>query len=687
MATDSHDVFRQVRDAVDIVDIIAEHVALKKAGREFKGLCPFHDDHRPSMAVVPHKQIFHCFVCGMGGDVFKFVREFHKMTAGEALRHLAQRAGIALPELRSRDGRPAEGPSVREQIIALNETACQFFQKHLRSPEGKAGLDYFHSRGLSDETIEKFRLGMAPDSWTGLTTYALRLGINGDQLETAGLVKKRSDGSAYDVFRNRVMFPIADAMGRIIAFGGRVLVEKRDDQGVIVEAKYLNTPETRVFNKSESIYGINHARQHIVRTRTAVVVEGYMDVIACHQAGVSNVIATLGTALTPQHSRTLKNYAQTIVLIFDSDDAGRRAAERAMEVFIKSPLDVRITAVPDGKDPCDFCMKNGGDPFQKLIDGAVDALSFQWTRLTQQIGGTDSVTARQEAITQFVRFAAASMGPRKAIHEIDPIRRGQLIVKLAKTMGLPVDEVTGLLYNASYRQAPATRQKQEDGQERSSRIKQEQQVPYGKDAALDAERWALGCLLNDPKLYRDVREDMDIRLFRKCRVGAIVVITYLEERYGDDQCSLSDFTSYVESLRDTNDEADLVIYCAILWERTVGDWLDLAVLSSLLAKLVRYWRQALGHTPKMVLLDCVEFLKRKAGELPPIDAENFVASVDFAALDETAQMKHVAAEIEARRETNRLGGNVRNVGYHESATDPLSQRMQQREETVAMAMN
>ena len=401
---DHSDIFEKVRAATDIVEIIGEHVALKRAGKEFKGLCCFHDDHKPSMAVVPQKQIFHCFVCGTGGDVFKFVKEYHKLTNGEALRMLAQRAGIKLPDL-PRTGRgggqaTTEGPSIREQIAATNDWACTFFQKHLRSPEGKLGLDYLHSRGLTDETIDKFRLGYAPDSWTALTNAAMRLGTKADTLEQAGLIKKRQDGSPYDIFRGRVIFPIIDATGgggsngRVIAFGGRVLVEKRDEAGIVVEAKYLNTPETHLFNKSASVYGLNFARPQIVRTRSAIVVEGYMDVIACHQAGVTNVIATLGTALTQEHARILKNYAQTIVLLFDSDDAGRRAADRALEVFVRGTLDIKLASVPDGKDPCDFCMKNGGDAFQKISDAATDAMTYQWNRLAKQFHATQSVGAK-----------------------------------------------------------------------------------------------------------------------------------------------------------------------------------------------------------------------------------------------------------------------------------------------------
>ena len=370
----SGDIFTQVREATDIVEIISEHIALRRSGKEFVGLCPFHDDRRPSMRVVPQKQIFWCFVCATGGDVFKFVMNYHKMTAGEALRYLAQRRGIKLPELPARGGRGG-GPDAaqqREQITITNNWACDFFEHQLRSPAGRAGLEYFRQRGLTDATMQQFRLGMSPDKWTGLCDAAGRTGVTPEQLEAAGLIKKRADGSPYDAFRNRVMFPIEDATNRVIAFGGRVLEEKRDPEGNIVEAKYLNSPETRVFTKSESLYGLNHAKAAIIKSNQAVIVEGYMDVIACHQAGISNVVATLGTALTSQHARILRRFCQSIVLLFDSDDAGYRAADRAMEIFVGQPLDVKIASVPNGKDPCDFCMSHGGEAFAQVMAGAVE---------------------------------------------------------------------------------------------------------------------------------------------------------------------------------------------------------------------------------------------------------------------------------------------------------------------------
>lgn len=529
------DIFQTVRNAVDIVDVIAEHLVLKRAGKEFKCLCPFHDDHRPSMAVVPQKQIFHCFVCGTGGDVFKFVMNYHKMTAGEALRYLAQKAGIVLPELPSRRGPHGshEEKSAREVITETNERACAYFEKLLHAEGGQAGWDYLHRRGLTDGTIAQFRLGFSPEGWTGLVTAAGRVGLRGDHLEMAGLVKKRGDGSFYDAFRGRVMFPIFDATSRIIAFGGRVLEEKRDEAGNVIEAKYLNSPETRVFNKSESLYGLNFAKRAIIETETVIVVEGYMDVIACHQAGVTNVVATLGTALTPEHAKVLRRFCQTVVLIFDSDEAGYRAADRAMETFVREPLDVKIASVPDGKDPCDFCMSHGGEAFKKVVASATDAMSYQWARLQREFRTTESLSARQAATGQFMRFVAAAMQANG--REMDPIRRGLLMTKIAALLGVSVNEVSTMLRGLGRAPGPA----REPVRNASAGTSAEPAGALSGRAA--AEGWVLGALLTQPSLYIRVREEMDLGLFGIFRPLAERIMEYLENAPELASCSLTDF--------------------------------------------------------------------------------------------------------------------------------------------------
>jgi len=653
MAGDN-EIFLKVREAVNIVDVIGEHLALKRAGREFKALCPFHDDHRPSMAVVPHKQIFHCFVCGMGGDVFKFVKEYHKMSTAEALRYLAQKANITLPELPRGQGygaRAQEAKSAREQIADTNEKACKFFENTLYGEGGRTGLEYFLSRGLTDETIKKFRLGFSLDSWTGLCNAAFKLGISTEQLEGAGLIKKRSDGSPYDAFRNRVIFPIVDASNRVIAFGGRVLAEKRDEAGNVVEAKYLNSPETRLFNKSESLYGINHARQAIIRSRTAVIVEGYMDVIACHQAGVSNVIATLGTALTPDHAKTLKNYAQTIVLVFDSDDAGYRAADRAMEVFVRTSLDIKIASVPDGKDPCDFCIKlgdEGGTAFQALVDGATDAITYQWKRVQKQFGTNDSLAARQEAITQFMRFAGMALEPM-AGREIDPLRRGLVIGRIATLVSLPVEQVNEMVQRQARMATPAVRAPVVVPEEEAAApAKPRVDVRTLKGLGV-AEGWVLGCLLTEPPIYLNVRDELSVTLFAEetLRPLANVVFEYLEGAADLHACNIADFCSHCED--------ETLVSQAIELEAATSDWLSPGNLSPEHAKLVTQLKNDLGRTCESKLRGALAELKAQRGG-QDMSAEDFP--------DEDAPPKPVDDWLSAAKKRNAGGGNKRSFGLH-----------------------
>src|SRR5271170_1178958 len=347
--SDATHIFQKVRDAARIEEVIGEHVSLRPAGRELVGLCPFHDDRRPSMHVVPHKQIYWCFVCGAGGDVFRFVQNYHKMSVGEALRFLAQRDGIKLPEFHSENPGAKQAASLRENTFAANQWALKIFKDNLQSATGRAVLDYLHHRGLTDNTIEEFQLGFALDGWTNLVSTAVRDGVSSQLLLSSGLFKTRSDGSPFDAFRNRVIFPIQDLSGRIIGFGGRILpdsktaIDSPDAKDAKVETdqqspKYLNTPETALFSKRETLYALDKARQAIARAQCAVVVEGYMDVIGCQQAGVGNVVATLGTALTEQHVNLLRRFTNRLVLVFDSDEAGRRAADRAIEPLLKHPI-------------------------------------------------------------------------------------------------------------------------------------------------------------------------------------------------------------------------------------------------------------------------------------------------------------------------------------------------------------
>jgi DNA primase len=360
-----HDDRQRVLDATDVVQLIGEHVALKARGREFIALCPFHDDHKPSMYVVPAKQIYHCFSCGAGGNALTFVMEYHKMAFREALEHLAQRAGVELTPWKpgaaagaaagSQEQRGGGAP--RQEVLAANRAAADFFERMLaREDLGRAAREVIARRGISPEMVESFRLGAAPEMWDGLQRTISHKNAPAGPFLAAGLLKQRNEGGLYDAFRNRLMFPIQDQTGAVVAFGARRINEED-------EPKYLNSPDSVVFNKSATLYGLHQAARTIQRTRTAIVTEGYMDVIACHQAGVTNAVAALGTAMTRENAKILRRLCDTVVLLFDGDEAGQRAADRAVEVFFAEPVDVRIAVLPPdagAKDPDELLKQEGG---------------------------------------------------------------------------------------------------------------------------------------------------------------------------------------------------------------------------------------------------------------------------------------------------------------------------------------
>jgi DNA primase len=372
------DVINRVRDGVDIVELVSRYISLKKAGSSFKALCPFHKEKTPSFNVSASRQTFHCFGCGKGGNVFHFLMEMDRLPFPEAVRALAREAGIDIPETRrGPDG--DEGSSDRDSVYSANRRAADFFARRLAADEGQTAREYIQNRGISDEMVERCCLGYAPDSWDALLTAARAAGVSANALEQAGLAIGRSDGSGhYDRFRNRLMFPIFDTRDRVVGFGARALAADDD-------VKYLNSPETPIFNKGRGVYGLNWARRSIVDHKRVAVVEGYTDVIMAHQHGCDNVVATLGTALTRDHIQLLRRFAERVDVVFDSDAAGQNAAERSMEIFLSEGVgefvaagfDVRIVTLASGMDPCELIQKDGPDVFRKYVDDAVDVFSHK----------------------------------------------------------------------------------------------------------------------------------------------------------------------------------------------------------------------------------------------------------------------------------------------------------------------
>ncbi|HEX2837571.1 MAG TPA: DNA primase [Phycisphaerales bacterium] len=427
--SDRSDVDR-VKDATDIVRLIGEHVALRPKGREYMGLCPFHDDHSPSMHVVPHKQFYKCFSCGAAGDVFKFVQDFLKMDFPEALEFLADRAGIAL-ERRKRQEQDADAPAdsiSKKDLLAANAMAASFYRAMLKHEQGAAGRAVIEKRGISPQMVEEFQLGVSPDRWDGLILTAQKQGFSAGLLGAAGLIKAREGSSGhYDAFRNRVMFPICDRTGRVIAFGARKI--KDED-----EPKYLNSPETRLFNKSATLYALHLALRTIQQTRTAIICEGYTDVIACHQAGFRNAVATLGTAMTRQHAAELRLACDRVLLLFDSDEAGQRAADRAAEVFFSQPIDVGVVTLrpfTDAKDPDELLKREGGgEAFKRALEGASDLLAYRFARVEERLKGA-GLSARSRGITEEIE-RLVELG----LADVEPVRKALIIRSLARIAGV-----------------------------------------------------------------------------------------------------------------------------------------------------------------------------------------------------------------------------------------------------------
>ena len=479
----SQQFIQQVAQATDIVDLVGRYVTLKKRGKEFVGLCPFHEDNRPSLNVSPAKQIFKCFACGAGGGVFQFLMKYDKQSFPEAVRVLAERANIPLPQDLSQP-QAAEGPS-RSDLLKVAEFAAKFFCQRLNSPAGKAALDYARKRGLSDESIRQFRLGYSPDSWDSLLSAARKSRIADSRLLAAGLVIRGEAGRCYDRFRNRLMFPIIDPAGGVIAFGARALAEKE-------RAKYLNSPDSVLFDKSAGLYALNWAREAISSSAQAVVVEGYLDALIPHQAGVTNVVATLGTALTDRHVRLLARYAREVVLIFDADAAGAAAAERAMEIFLAQQVHVRVATIPAGMDPCDFCLADGPDALRAVVADAPDALQHIWHRRQEQMTAAgDNLADRRRVVEDFLRIVASS----QTYGAIDEVRRGQLAQHIAHMLNISAADLQQQMRRLTrHIRRPKARQGQPG---------QSHPLPQ---PVIRAERHILEVLLNEPDLFDTAAE-------------------------------------------------------------------------------------------------------------------------------------------------------------------------------------
>ncbi len=415
----SQEIIDRVRESNDIVDLISEFVPLKKRGKNYMGLCPFHPEKKPSFSVSPDKQVYYCFGCGQGGNAITFLMNHEKIGFTEAVRTLAKRASITLPQKRI-DRKKMEA---FDKLYFVNQIASQFFQNSLNHKSmGKRARDYLLKRGLKNETVESFGIGYAPPGWEGLIRYAKTKEVDLRILNSAGLVAESEKKEGYyDRFRDRLIFPIFNLSGRILGFGGRVLKEE-------AEPKYLNSPETPIYQKGKVLYGLNFSKEIIRENNSAVVVEGYMDLISLYQAGMKNVVASSGTAFTSEQARLLSRYAEKVFLLFDSDSAGRKAALRSVDFLFDSGLDVLVMDLPSGEDPDSFVKKYG---VKSLLEKKKEAKSFIDFKV-ESIGDKFSRLSLPEQEKVISEFSQTAQNIR------DSVRRSLFLTKVGQK--LEVDE-------------------------------------------------------------------------------------------------------------------------------------------------------------------------------------------------------------------------------------------------------
>ncbi|MGE3407876.1 MAG: DNA primase [Pirellulales bacterium] len=416
----------QIKQAVDIVDLVGDYIPLRREGRGYKGICPWHDDSRPSLQVNPDRQSFKCWVCDIGGDIFSFVMKHEGVEFREALTILAQRAGITLtPSRPGASGIEPDQKSLLYEVLAWAEQ--QFHDFLMKAPEAEPARKYIQSRQLTPDSVKRFHIGYSPDAWDWLLQKSRTTKFNAQLLETAGLVRRRANGPGhYDWFRGRLLFSIRDPQGRPVGFGGRVV----PGVGQADAAKYVNSPDTPLFTKHKLLYGMDVAKDAIHKSRLAVVMEGYTDCIVARQCGFGESMAVLGTALGEKHVKLLRPLADKIVLVLDGDDAGQRRTNEVLELFLAENVDLRVATPPDDLDPADFLLRNPPAAFQAMLDGAADALTHAFRTFTAGVNPED-VHAMSHSLEQVLSIIARAPRLRDDTSTAIRLREEKILNRLA----------------------------------------------------------------------------------------------------------------------------------------------------------------------------------------------------------------------------------------------------------------
>ena len=502
-------ILHQIQDRLDIVEVISGYLTLRRAGKNFKANCPFHGEKTPSFMVSPDKQIFHCFGCGEGGNVFGFVMKIEKKDFREAAESLAERAGVEIPKDTGID------PKVEErtrQFYLLHTKAAEFYHQFLLSrKEAHAARAYLENRGLSRDTIIQFKLGFAPETWDAF--YSSVKGETADAiLEKSGLVVAKKEGGFYDRFRNRIIFPITDSKGACIAFGGRVM-----DDSV---PKYLNSPETEIYSKGRNLYGLFQARKAIREIDAVVVVEGYMDLISCFQGGVENVVASCGTALTTEQARLLKRHTKNVYIVYDADKAGESATLRGLEIFIEEGMEVKIVRLPEGEDPDSFVKKQGGEGFRRTLEAAKNLFDYKLDLLkTKHDASTieGKVKIANDLVSLFSRVQ-------------NEILRSAWTKALAKELSLSEESLVAEMKKSAQRPGGKTQARPVETASGPVRLTA-RRVP--QQAVSTAERMVLGLSLENAGFARRASEELVEEDFENPSARKIAVKIFQTTREGE----------------------------------------------------------------------------------------------------------------------------------------------------------
>lgn len=505
------EIVEEVRSRNDIVDVISGYVKLQKKGSNYFGLCPFHNEKSPSFSVSPQKQMYYCFGCGAGGNVITFLMEYESYTFPEALKILADRAGVKLPEVEySKEERiKADRRSI---LLEINKLAANYFYYQLQQPQGKMGYEYFRNRQLSDDTIRRFGLGFANKTSSDLYQYLRAKGYGDDILKDTGLVAVEERGT-HDKFWNRVMFPIMDVNNRVIGFGGRVMGDGTP--------KYLNSPETLIFDKSRNLYGLNYARTS--REKYILACEGYMDVIAMHQAGFTNAVASLGTAFTSQQAALLKRYTDTVILTYDSDGAGVRAALRAIPILKEVGISTRVLSLKPYKDPDEFIKNMGADAFRERIQAAQNSFLFEIDVLKRDFQLEDP-----EEKTRFHNAVA-----RKLLEFPEALERDNYIRAVAQAQFIPYEDLKRLVNHMGMQEGiqPARTSKTSGdgyGRDTDNRKKKEKD-----DGIRRSQRLLLTWLIERPELFEKIKGIVDAEDFKEPLYHQVAQMVFEDHEKGN----------------------------------------------------------------------------------------------------------------------------------------------------------